>query len=295
MRKKYINFYENKAIKTLISINIVQVIILVSIGIYAYFIRDISSKQDLKIISVIIITIILINSYISIKDSLILNRLSYENKLKSESLLKIENLNNTLRSQRHDFLNHLQVVYSLIEMDEYEEASSYIETTYQDIQKVNKILKTSNIAINALLQAKLNDCDRRNIKLKLNISSVLDNLVIPPWEMCRVLGNIIDNAIYATEKIKDKYINIEIYEKLKNYMFIVENNGKEIPDYIKTNIFKPGFTTKKDKGEGMGLAISKEIIEKYNGEITFSSDKNKTIFKINIPMCLETIIATIEA
>lgn len=295
MGKKYINFYENKAIKTLISINIVQVIILVSIGIYAYFIKEISSKHDLKIISIIIITIIIINSYISIKDSHILNRLSFENKLKSESLLKIEDLNNILRSQRHDFLNHLQVVYSLIEMDEYEEASSYIETTYQDIQRINKILKTSNIAINALLQAKLNDCDRRNIKLKLNISSVLDNLIIPPWEMCRILGNIIDNAIHATEKSENKYINIEIYEKLKDYIFIIENNGDEIPDDIKTNIFKPGFTTKKEKGEGMGLAITKEIVEKYNGEITFTSDKNKTIFKINIPMFLETKIATIEA
>ena len=192
-------------------------------------------------------------------------------------------MNNTLRSQRHDFLNHLQVVYSLMEMDEYSEASNYIEKVYEDIKKVNRVLKTSNVAINALLQAKQLDCEERGIAVGLKISTALDKLIVPSWEMCRILGNLIDNAMDATEENLSKLIQIEILEELKSYKFIVKNNGFMIHKDIVDKIFQPGFTTKGEKGQGMGLAICKGIIDRYGGKIELESNQTYTVFEITIP------------
>jgi len=69
-----------------------------------------------------------------------------------EALEKVEVLNGTLRSQRHDFLNHLQVVSGLIEMQEFTEAADYIGRISADIQNVSRVLRTKNAAVNALLQ-----------------------------------------------------------------------------------------------------------------------------------------------
>ncbi|HPJ20901.1 MAG TPA: Spo0B domain-containing protein [Clostridia bacterium] len=76
-------------------------------------------------------------------------------------------LNDKLREQRHDFLNHIQVVHSLIEMKHFDEASQYMEKVYDDIQLVGKVMKTRSPAINALLQVKNNSCEKRGIEFKI--------------------------------------------------------------------------------------------------------------------------------
>ena len=82
-----------------------------------------------------------------------------------ETYYQLEDLNRTLRAQRHDFMNHLQVVYSLIEMQEPQEATAYIDRVYGDMQRVSRVLRTDSAAINALLQAKAADCEKRGICL----------------------------------------------------------------------------------------------------------------------------------
>ena len=73
----------------------------------------------------------------------------------SETIKNLERFNSTLREQRHDYLNHIQVIYGLMELEEYEEAKKYMEPVYKDILKVSKALRTAQPAVNALLQAKL--------------------------------------------------------------------------------------------------------------------------------------------
>ena len=114
---------------------------------------------------------------------------------------QMEDFNNTLRSQRHDFLNHLQVVYSLIEMQEYEEANAYIDKVYGAITSVSRVIKTANPAINALLTVKSAACEKAGVKATVSIQSSWKHLPMQGWEMCKVLSNLIDNAIDALREI----------------------------------------------------------------------------------------------
>lgn len=201
-----------------------------------------------------------------------------------DTIKDLEEFNTTLRTQRHDYLNHIQVIYSLMELEEFDEARKYIEPVYKDIVRVSKALKTSKPAVNALLQAKLQMAEKNGIEMELEIKSDLNQLNMEAWEFCRVVGNIIDNAIFALKlKPDDRYMLVEFMEDLENIKVDVSNNGGVIPKEIIGEIFKEGFTTKGDKGDGMGLSIVKEIVESFSGTITVTSNERKTCFEIVLP------------
>jgi two-component system sensor histidine kinase AgrC len=208
----------------------------------------------------------------------------YKNENMNESIKNLEDLNTKLRTQRHDYLNHFQVIYGLMEMEEYEEAKRYIDPVFKDIMKVSKALKTAQPAVNALLQAKIEVTEKKNIDLFLEIRSDLKNIPLEAWNLCKVLANIIDNSITALSEVeKEKSIHIEIGEDQQNYTFLIYNNGPEIPENQLNDIFKQGFSTKKDQEHGMGLYIVSKTIREIGGTVQVATNPEKTSFIIVIP------------
>ena len=99
-----------------------------------------------------------------------------------------------------------------------------------------------------------------------------------------VISNLIDNAI----KYGGNSIEISINSVLKSTEIIIADDGNGIEKNQQEKIFDkfyrvPKGNTHNVKGFGIGLFYSKKIIEKHQGIISLSSDKNQTIFKINIP------------
>lgn len=200
-----------------------------------------------------------------------------------ESMKNLEELNTKLRAQRHDYLNHLQVIYGLLELEEYEEAQKYMQPVFKDIMKVSKALKTKQPAVNALLQAKMEAAEREEIDFYMEIRSDLKNIGMEPWDLCKVLANLIDNGITALSKKEgEKQLHVEIWEDKSHYFFEIYNNGLAIPKENLELIFKQGFTTKREEGHGMGLAIISRILKENRGKISVCSDEKKTSFQVEI-------------
>ncbi|MEA3553270.1 MAG: HAMP domain-containing sensor histidine kinase [Campylobacterota bacterium] len=116
-----------------------------------------------------------------------------------------------------------------------------------------------------------------------------------PSELSQVLLNILNNAKDAivSNNIKDRYVNISYNESKETNTIYIHDNAGGIPDDILEKIFDPYFTTKhQSQGTGIGLYMSKDIIEKHmNGKL---SVKNTPIsfnhkqyigacFKIELP------------
>lgn len=205
-------------------------------------------------------------------------RRDYDMVIKSYQNLEI--LNQTLRAQRHDYMNHLQVVISMIELEEYDNLKDYLEPVYQDIQKTGKALKTAKPAVNALLAVKSNEAQAKGIDMYLQIKSNLKELRIPEWELCKVLSNIIDNAVTALEGCEEekKEIIVDVTEDQKGYLFEISNNGPKIPEEMQKKIFQYGVTSKKEEGHGIGLSIVDKVVKDYQGEIKLFSDERETKF-----------------
>ena len=79
-------------------------------------------------------------------------------------------------------------------------------------------------------------------------------------------------------------LTVKAYQKDGNMVTEVKDTGVGIPEKIRPNLFTPLFTTKA-KGQGLGLAVVKRIVEAMDGAITFESQVGKgTTFKITVPM-----------
>lgn len=287
MRERQLNV--KKTLITSITINTVQIITIVIIAIYNIlvdndFVTEIPYVSGATLLYGVLILISL-SSYISIK--ILKLSINIEEGFTHGLIETIESLsllNKELRGQRHDYVNHLQVIYNLLELEEYAESKDYIEKVYDDVIKVNKALKTSCAAVNAILQAKNLYAIENGINVTLIVNTSLKNIDMPQWELCRILGNLIDNAIYELKNNDiSRNLIIELSEDIRSYKFSVKNNGEPIKTEYINKIFEEGFTTKGNKGSGMGLAIVKDIIEEYKGTIEVESDEGWTEFKGSIP------------
>ncbi len=195
---------------------------------------------------------------------------------------QMDALNKTLRAQRHDFLNHLQVVYSLLEMREYDDATDYLQKVYGEIQSVQTVLKTRSTAVNALLQVKLAAARERGVALRLDIRSPLDGLTLPGWELCRVLSNLLDNAMDAVSAAPQPSVSLEIGEDLRQFTFAVSNNGPDIDPALLSSLFEAGVSTK-GEGRGMGLSIVRQTLREHSGDIRVESAGGRTTFTATVP------------
>ena len=276
-----------KATNYAVVINALQIALILVMLLAIIFIPEISASYKLLLTLTIIASLVIIwGGVVDIREALHTRKLISQLDDMDETIDAMGQFNNTLRAQRHDFLNHLQVVYSLIEMEEYQEANHYIEQVYGKITAVSKVMKTANPAVNALLQVKVAACEKAGVPVEVSITSKWETLenTIPDWEMCKVLSNLIDNAIDAMENVpaESRRLAIALGENVKQYTFRVENTGERIPENIREHIFIPGFTTKGD-GHGMGLHIVRKTLQDRDGEISVTSDDKQTVFSGYVP------------
>ncbi len=104
-------------------------------------------------------------------------------------------------------------------------------------------------------------------------------------QLIRVITNLVKNAIQAIpEDHETKMILVTIQRIKKEVIITIKDNGTGInPEHI-DNIFEPKVTTK-NSGMGLGLGIIKNIIENYNGTITFESKFGRgTLFTVTLPI-----------
>ena len=285
MKRRQVNI--RKAALYSIIINALQIIAVVVLAVY--ILNDgVNSALQGPLGDVVVLLLAAVVSWGAVMDIMEAYRagkLSFKLHGLNETVTQMSDLNVAMRIQRHDFLNHLQVVYSLIEMEEYEEANRYIEQVYGDIQSVSQALKTACAPVNALLRAKMAEAKQRNIDVELSVHAVWEKLPLPAWEMCRVLSNLIDNAMDALENQESPRLLITLNEDVKSYSFEVKNNGPAIPEKLLGSIFEPGFSGK-GEGRGMGLHIARETMRAAEGDLTVESNEIFTAFRGFLPKTL---------
>ncbi len=102
-------------------------------------------------------------------------------------------------------------------------------------------------------------------------------------QLIRVVTNLVKNAIQSIPEGRKPKINVSVTSQDENVDILVSDNGIGVSDEINLKIFEPKFTTK-SSGMGLGLAMVKNIVETYNGSITFTSQLGKgTTFKVSFP------------
>lgn len=210
----------------------------------------------------------------------------YRSRDRLTRLEKAEEMIRVLRAHRHDFLNHLSVVSGLIQLKKNNEAVSYIKETTGEMKAASQVINLAQSELAALILTKMSDAEALGIKLVAEIETKLAGLKINSTELVSILGNLLDNALYAVKGLEDgdRRVFLNLKKDGDYYSLTVSNPGPPIPDDLKEKIFKSGFTTKGSEGSGLGLSIVKDLVEKNGGLINLASGQGEqTTFTVRFP------------
>ncbi|MGJ8743494.1 sensor histidine kinase [Polaribacter sp.] len=131
------------------------------------------------------------------------------------------------------------------------------------------------------------------VKLALDIFNVQAVKFIPgekeiyanldKTQLIRIVTNLVKNACQASENEENPIVEVKVLSDGNAIKIIVSDNGKGISDDVKDLVFEPKFTTK-TSGMGLGLGIIKNIIEAFDGSISFTSKEGiGTVFTVILP------------
>ena len=102
-------------------------------------------------------------------------------------------------------------------------------------------------------------------------------------QLIRIVTNLVKNADQASENKENQLIEVSVASEGNTIKITVSDNGKGISEEVEDFIFEPKFTTK-SSGMGLGLPMIKNIIEAYDGTISFSSKEGiGTVFTVVLP------------
>ncbi|HYA77638.1 MAG TPA: ATP-binding protein, partial [Verrucomicrobiae bacterium] len=159
----------------------------------------------------------------------------------------------------------------------------YINKIVSDLQDYTRQLKPNieefnlkDLVDNVLLMIKVTTHVTTEVIIDSNLTVKSDAAFLR-----RVLTNLVLNATQAMEK-GGKLI-VAACPSANKVVITVKDSGVGIPEEVKKNLFMPLFTTK-SKGQGLGLAVVKRLVEALNGTVKFESEKdNGTQFIIELP------------
>ena len=197
-----------------------------------------------------------------------------------EELSGTRYLVDSMRANNHDFTNKLHVILGLIQMEMYEDASSYIQNvTMVQRENISKVMNAvSEPAVAALLIGKIARASELNVNFVFREGCCYSSadMNFPSEMLITVIGNLLDNAFDAMNESTDhkehKELMFGIYSRPGAVLITVDDTGIGINSEDIDFIFENGFSTK-GEGRGTGLYQVKAMVENFGGKITVESQE----------------------
>ena len=199
---------------------------------------------------------------------------------------EVQNIYQTMRAWRHDYHNHMQAIKAFLEMGKKQELSEYLDNLEKDLDSIDIAIRTGNIGLDAILSSKVSIARKNNIEVNCT-AKVPQNLKISDVHLCAIIGNLMDNAIEACEKMKccdgdsaaPRFIRVYI-GLFKSQLYIsVTNSTCE-----KKRRCLSELVTSKLGEHGFGLRRIDKIAERYDGYVNRKNEPGVFATEVMIPV-----------
>lgn len=213
----------------------------------------------------------------------------------------------------HEIINTITPITSLAENLDSLLQDEPDEDTLEELSQGLKIIKKRSSHLNNFVNtyrqlSELPLPDRKEINLTETIKNTLDlfsqefkekqiqlvfqreenvQLFADKQQLEQVVINLISNCLYALKEAENPTITVNLSTDQHRVHITVSDNGIGISKKIKNNIFIPYFTTRKD-GSGIGLTLTKSIVEAHDGTIFFKSENGLTTFTLSFEHTLNS-------
>lgn len=206
----------------------------------------------------------------------------YQNDLVAKHFEEVENMYRQTRGWRHDLKNHIQTMKAHVAMGEYDKLNEYMNELDTDLNKVDQVIKTGNVKIDAVLNSKLSLARAKHINVEAK-AIVPRELAVSEVDLSVILGNLMDNAMEACLKINEeerRFLRVYI-DVLKGQLYIyVMNSMQDHPRRI-GGIY---LTTKDSRNHGFGLLRMDKVVEKYHGYLDRQNEEGVFATEIMLPL-----------
>lgn len=239
-------------------INYIVIIGCVSLCIYSFYNKSITYISNFVFIGLLIIYI----NFNVFKNFNINKKLVYIQTLESDRN-RLSTENDRIRTFKHDFNNIIQAMNGYIQTEDIPSLKTYIKKMIKDVNdtddsKIGNEFLLNNKAITNLLKSKNVKAKKENIDIKFEIMFELKLLKKYEYELIRVLGIFLDNAIEAERDEENKVIEVLFFKDANCKRIIIENTCTKNVDIDK--IYTKEFSTKKGN-TGLGLWEVKNFVD----------------------------------
>ena len=225
--------------------------------------------------------------------TILLLKRKYDKRLSDfqDSVLKkqrdeVQNIYQTMRAWRHDYHNQIQSIKAMLAMKKFEELDAYLGTLEQDLDSIDIAIRTGNVGLDAILSSKVSIARKNNIEVNCT-AKVPGELTISDVHLCAIVGNLLDNAIEACEKIKcagesalpPKFIRIYI-GMFKQQLYISVSNSTNAKRRRRLN----ELVTSKLGEHGFGLRRIDKIAEQYDGFVNRKNEPGIFATEVMLPL-----------
>ena len=205
---------------------------------------------------------------------------SYQNDLIAKHYEEVQNIYRTMRGWRHDYHNHIQAMLALT--DNPAQIREYLLRLNDDLTRVDTVIKTGNVMVDAILNSKLSLIQSHHISVNAK-AAVPSKLSISEIDLCTIIGNLLDNAMEAVlkqEQESARFIRVYIGILKKQLYLSVQNS-------VGGEVLKSGGTylsTKDSTSHGFGLMRIDHIVEKYGGYLNRQSEEGVFATEVLLPL-----------
>ncbi|MGZ3687456.1 MAG: sensor histidine kinase, partial [Bdellovibrionota bacterium] len=144
------------------------------------------------------------------------------------------------------------------------------------------------VSLASVVENSLNFCRERfkSQGIRLDVDKIPDRVLVKinSIEFSRVMLNLLTNAFDAVQGCPEKWVKLKFSEVGEEALLSVIDSGPGVPPELRSKLFQPFFTTKEiGKGIGLGLSISKGLVQAFGGTLALNEDFADTCFEIRLP------------
>ncbi|MBR4082660.1 MAG: sensor histidine kinase [Lachnospiraceae bacterium] len=192
---------------------------------------------------------------------------------------EIRTLHQNVRRLKHDMKNHMMVLASYLNGNDYEAAKAYTSEILDKLNAMHSYIETGNSLLNHILNEKLEHARNLGISIQAEIET-LAFANMRSIDFSALLTNLLDNAIEASKKEENPEMRIRIAAERGYQTIRVKNRISGSVLQSNPNL----VTTKQEKDlHGMGIRQIKEIVDSYNGMYDFYEEDNFFCVGVFIP------------
>ena len=231
---------------------------------------------------IIFINLAMFNFFESFEDKIKLKYLETIKQQEQENYKLLTLSYKQVREFKHDIENQFLVLNDMLENNDTDSAKEYLVKLSSFVRLANRLCYTGNNAVDSIVNIKGSLAQTYGIEFICKVN-IITNIKADELELCRIIGNALDNAIEGCQRagVSHKHIWISLMEEREKLFIVITNTSDKVDTSVLTS-------TKKEQGlHGIGINSIKSSVDRLGGLVSFDYDDG--IFKLNIMVrnCLQ--------